>query len=233
MTWERLIRARLRDGVFGAQDGLISTLGALTGIAGGTGDRAVVLLSGAVVIAVESLSMGAGAYLSSKAQTEYLERLLREEKESIEKNPEQERWEVRDMYGKRGYTAQEIGVIEGRLFSNKALLLEDMAHKELGIIPDRLEEPVGNGLVMGAVYALGGLVPLAPYIFMPIKSALPVSVAGTLLALFALGMGKGRLVGKTGWRSGLEMLLIAGVAALAGWLVGQTALFVFDVNSPL
>ena len=182
-----LIRRRLRDAVFGTQDGLISTLGALTGIAEGTQDRMTVVISGLVIVTVESLSMAAGSYLSSKSHREYLQRLLNEEKESILKNPEEERKELRAMYRERGYTESEVAIIERRLFSDDRLLLEDMAHKELGIF----------------------------------RVAMPVSMVATVCVLFALGGVKGWLVRQSWWRSGLEMLAVAGLAAVAGFLVGR------------
>ncbi len=220
-TMADLIRNRLRDAVFGTQDGLISTLGALTGIAEGTRDRTAVVIAGLVIVTVESLSMAAGSYLSSKSHREYLERLLREEREAIRKNPEEEREELRAMYRIRGYTDPEITLIEKRLFSDDRLLLEDMAHKELGICPQSLDEPVGNALVMGVAYILGGLVPTVPYFVFPIPRAMPISILCTTLCLFALGGAKGWVVRQSWWRSGLEMLAVAGLAAAVGFLIGS------------
>ena len=215
------VRTRLRDAVFGTQDGLISTLGALTGIAEGTRSGEAVIVAGFVIIVVESLSMAAGAYLSSKSQRQYLERLLREEEEEIARDPEGERQEIVEMYRLRGYTDEEIAIIARRLMSDPKLLLEDMAHKELGISPSTLEEPLGNALVMGIAYVAGGLVPVLPYLALPMATAMPVSILGTLLALFLFGGLKGRLVKQSWWRSGLEMVGVAGVAALAGFFIGR------------
>jgi len=215
-------RARLRDTVFGLQDGMVSTLGALTGIAAGSQSREPVVLAGCVIVAVESLSMAAGSYLSSKAQKEYLLGLLKNEKESIERDPEGERRELRAMYAARGFAPREIAVIEERLFSDKALLLEDMAHKELGIVPAALEEPAGNALAMGLSYIAGGVLPVLPYLLLPLPAALPVSIIGTLAALFGVGGWKGRLVRRSWWRSGAEMLAVAGLAAAVGYVIGQS-----------
>ena len=216
-------RHRLREAVFGVQDGLISTLGALTGIAEGTQSGETVLIAGLVIVAVESLSMASGSYLSSKSQRQYLERLLREEEDEIAKDPQGERQEIWDMYLARGYTDAEIEVIAKRLLSDPKLLLEDMAHKELGICPATLEEPLGNAGAMGAAYVVGGIVPLMPYLALPVAIAMPVSVAWTLLALFLVGGLKGKIVKQTWWRSGLEMLSVASVAALVGFLIGRVA----------
>ena len=217
------VRNRLRDAVFGTQDGLISTVGALTGIAAGTGSHETVVIAGCVIIAVESLSMAAGSYLSSKSQREYLERLLREEEEEIARDPQGEREEIFEMYRVRGYTDEEIDIIARRLLSNPKLLLEDMAHKELGISPESLEEPIGNAVVMGISYVIGGAIPVLPYLFLPIPSAMPLSVGGSLVGLFLFGGLKGRVVKQVWWKSGLEMLLVAGVAALVGFLIGRLA----------
>ena len=222
-TRQDVVRSRLRDGVFGTQDGLISTLGALTGIAAGTQDAHAVVVAGCVIVVVESLSMAAGSYLSSKSQRDYLEQLLREEAEEIENEPEKEREEIWQMYRVRGYADEEIEIIARRLLSDKRLLLEDMAHKELGIAPATLEEPLGNALVMGTAYVVGGVVPVLPYLCLPIGTAVPVSIVTTMIALFLFGGLKGRLVRQVWWRSGLEMLVVAGVAALAGFFIGRAA----------
>jgi predicted membrane protein (TIGR00267 family) len=219
----RGFRAQLREAVFGTQDGLISTVGALTGIAAGTQSREAVVVAGFVIVVVESLSMAAGAYLSSKSQREYLERLLKEEEEEIRRDPEGERAELREMYRRRGFTEPEIDIIANRLMSNPKLLLEDMAHKELGIAPEALEEPLGNAVVMGTAYVVGGLIPVLPYVLLPVASAFPVSVAGAFAALFLFGGLKGRIVKQGWWRSAIEMVTVAGVAALAGFFIGRLA----------
>ena len=215
------VRTRMRDAVFGTQDGLISTLGVLTGIAAGTQNADAVVIAGFVIVSVESLSMAAGSYLSSKSQREYLERVLREEEEEIRTEPEKERQEIWEMYRSRGYADAEIEIIARRLMSNPKLLLEDMAHKELGIAPEALEEPIANAIVMGVTYVLGGLVPMVPYLLLPMQRAMPVSIVGTLTALFLFGGLKGRVVKQSWWRSGLEMLGVAGAAALVGFLIGR------------
>lgn len=217
------LRNSLRDAVFGLQDGLISTLGALMGIAAGTQNRNAVAISGLVIITVESLSMAAGSYLSSKSHRELMERLLKDEEDAILNDPEGEKKEIWEMYRKRGYADKEIRMIEKRLFSDKRLLLEDMAHKELGICLQGMEEPRSNALVMGVSYVIGGLVPVAPYMFLPIQAAMKVSALIAAVTLFVFGGIKGKLVGRPWWRSGIEMLAIAGLAGVSGYLIGHMA----------
>ena len=225
-----LVRTKIRDAVFGTQDGLVSTLGVMTGIAAGTGSQPTIVLAGCVVVVVEALSMAAGSYLSSRAQRQYLERLLDDEWRSITTDPEHERQELLQMYRQRGFTDEEIHVIARRLFADKRWLLEDMAHKELGISPARLEEPVSNAVVMGISYVLGGLVPVLPYVVLPVEAAMPASILAAAGGLFALGGLKGALVRQRWWISGLEMLGVAGLAAAVGFTIGSLARPILRVN---
>lgn len=219
-------RARLREGIFGLEDGLVSTMGVITGVASGTTTRLVILLAGLVVIFVEALSMAAGSYLSNKSQQELEARMLREELHEIRHQPEKERAELHEFYTARGFDQRERDILIKRMMADEKLLLEEMAHKELGIIPDQAEHPGRYAGIMWLTYSLGGLVPLLPYILIPAPAtALPVSVAATGAALFWLGAWKGRLVGTSPVRSGLEMFLVAmgagGVGFLVGTLVGH------------
>lgn len=74
--WRRVITGSLREIIFGLEDGLVSTLGVVTGIASGTANQRIVILSGFILVIVEALSMAAGTYLSNKAEADQ-ERLRR------------------------------------------------------------------------------------------------------------------------------------------------------------
>lgn len=198
-------------------------MGALIGVSGGSGDAGTVVLAGVVVVTVEALSMAAGSFLSTKSQRQYLERILRDERQAIESDPAGEEREIWEMYRSRGYADAEIKTIARRLLADKDLLLEDMAHKEHGICPRSLENPMANAGVMGISYALGGGVVLLPYLVLPLSWAVPASSATAAAALLALGWVKGHLVNDGVWRSALEMLLVAFAAAAAGYAAGVLA----------
>lgn len=212
----------IRDIVFGTQDGLVSTLGVLIGVARGTEDHGTVIIAGLVIIIVESLSMAAGSYLSSKSNRQYQEHLLSHERNEIENDIENEKKEIIEMYRARGYKDKEISMIQKRLLSDKDLLLEDMAHKELGIFPHRFENPLANAGFMGISYIVGGFIPVLPYLILSrLGTAMIVSTVVTLTALFSLGAVKGRLFKVNWFKSGLEILVIAGSATGIGFLVGS------------
>jgi predicted membrane protein (TIGR00267 family) len=218
----KLIRS-MREVVFGVEDGIVSTLGAITGIAGGTGDPFIVVLAGLVIIFVESLSMAAGTYLSSKSEREMEEKMLREEAQEIEDDPEGEREELVQFYASRGFTPSEVGILVKRITSDKKLWLEEMAFRELKLIPQKKETPKTAALFMAISYILGGCTPLIAYFLLPIENAIVVSVAVSVCALFLVGYIKGRVVQINRLRSGIEMAVVSLSAAGVGYVVGQLA----------
>ena len=216
-------RDNLRDVVFGLEDGMVSTLGVITGIAIGSGSRFAVLLAGFVVIFVESLSMSAGTFLSSKSERESLQKEIDEELEEIRKNKGGEMEEWRQFYRDRGLHEDDIAKIENHYRDDEKLLLEDMMHKELGITRRFLRNPGENAWFMFFSYFVGGSVALGAYLVLPMDIALPVSVAFTFAVLFGVGFAKGKFVGISPWKSGLEMLLVSLAAAVVGFAVGKLA----------
>lgn len=221
MLHTKHFRDNIRDIVFGLEDGMVSTLGVVVGIAIGSGDRWTTLLAGVVVIFVESLSMSAGSYLSSKSERESLQREIDEELQQIRENHGEEMREWRQFYKDRGLQDDDIAQIENHYRDNEKLLLEDMMHKELGITHRFLRNPGENALFMLFSYFLGGLVALSMYVFLPLALAVPVSVVFTFVVLFLVGFAKGRFVGIAPLRSGLEMVLISFAAAAIGFAVGK------------
>lgn len=211
----------LREVMFGLQDGIVSTLGAITGIAAGTQNGSIVILSGCVVIVVESISMAAGTFISSKSEREVQQKMLQEEAEEIELHPEAERQELVVFYTERGFAPDEIEILVNRITSNKELWLEEMAYKELGVIPGEEGAPAKDAFVMGLSYVIGGLVSLSSYFFLPIHVAVPVSIVLSFIALFVVGFIKGKLVHVAKFRSGVEMVVISLVAAVMGYIVGR------------
>ena len=215
------LRNNLRDIVFGLEDGMVSTLGVVTGIAIGSESKWIVLLAAFVVIFVESLSMAAGSYLSAKSETEALHAEIEEEKRQIREHHAEEMEEWRDFYRERGLDEDDIAKIEDHYKHNEDLLLEDMMHKELGITTRFLRNPGENAFFMLVSYFVGGLATVASYFVLPLSWALPVSIVLTFVLVFVVGFAKGKFVNVSPWKSGLEMLLISLAAAGVGFLVGK------------
>jgi len=210
----------IREVVFGVQDGMVSTLGALTGIAVGSGEMFIVLLAGISIISVESISMGIGAYTSSRSEKKLIERMLHEEKEEIHSYPAHEKEELKDLLMSDGWSERLAIPMAEEASHNKELMLREMAYRELRIFPDRVENPAKNGFFMFGSYIVGGSIPLSAYFFLEVNTALMVSIGVTLAGLFLLGTGVGKYTKELWYKTGLHMLAFGGAALVVGYAVG-------------
>src|SRR3989344_6837994 len=123
----------MRELVFGMEDGMVSTLGSITGIAVGSGSHYIVVLAGLVIIAVESISMGVGSYISSLSERDIDLRKIDEEKEEIDKYPGQEKEELHGLYLKSGWPRELARQMSEAASQNKKLMLQEMTLHELRV----------------------------------------------------------------------------------------------------
>ncbi|MBP6866366.1 MAG: VIT1/CCC1 transporter family protein [Candidatus Pacebacteria bacterium] len=210
----------LKEVVFGIEDGMVSTLGSITGIAVGSKDQATVLLAGSVIIAVESISMGIGSYLSNKSEEEMDARKIKEEMEENEKFPNEEKQELLEIYKRDGWSEELASKMTEFAVGNKKLMLQEMKLRELKIVNDEESTSIKGGVYMFFAYIFGGLIPLCSYFLLPIKTAIPISIAVTLTGLFILGMGTTRFTKQPIFKSGLRILIMGGIALVAGLAAG-------------
>ena len=210
-----------REMIFGMEDGMVSTLGAITGIAAATENYFAVILSGLVIISVESISMAIGSYLSSKSVKDIEEKMLMEEKTELKKFPEEEKTELIDMYIIEGWPRDLANKMVEEASKNKKLFLQEMAYHELGIVSAKMENPLRNGVVMLFSYVFGGSIPLVAYFFLSINIAIIASIVFTLIGLFLLGVYAAKFSKRKWWKAGFEMFILASVAASIGFIVGQ------------
>lgn len=210
----------MRQIVLGGQDGLVNVLGILLGVASGTGDTRMVIIAGLAAAVAESLSMGAVAYTSARAAQDHYRAQLEQEKREIEEVPEVERKEIELVYYKKGFRGAALRHIADRICSDKELWLQTMMREELGLYESEFVNPVSEAVVVGGSSVIGSLLPLVPFLFLPVGSAVWASVAFSLLVLAAAGAIKAKLTTGVWWKSGLEMALIGGAAGIAGYAVG-------------
>jgi VIT1/CCC1 family predicted Fe2+/Mn2+ transporter len=213
----------IRELIFGAEDGLVSILGLVTGVAAGTSSPHVVLLAGTAGAISGAIAMAAGNYLGVKSQAEMHQRWLSEEERSIEERPAHEREELEDYFRERGMNQEELDVCVAAVERRRDFILEEMAAHELGIGQEDLANPIWKAWWMFVAFILGSLFPILPYVLFGRHTALSVSVAATACALFGMGAAKTYYTGRNPVRSGLEMLAIAAIAGVAGFLAGHFA----------
>ncbi|HEU0022025.1 MAG TPA: VIT1/CCC1 transporter family protein [Dehalococcoidia bacterium] len=212
---------RLREVVFGAQDGILSTVALVTSIAVAVGENSTILVAGLAAALAGMISMATGAYLGSRAQQDVRKSEISREALELEERPEEEYAELVVIFQREGKTYQEARLLADDISQDKELWLNTLIEKELGISPEDTGNPVKDALTMGASFIVAAVIPIIPYLFLTGFFAIGISVFGGLIALFVLGMAKGRLVQRSPILQGLEILGIGVVSAGIGYLLGD------------
>ena len=227
-TWEIRGGGGVRDMIFGANDGLVSTLAFVTGVFGAITDPYIVLLSGIAELFAGTISMAAGAYQSSKSELEVLERESQRKKVKKGRTPEEEREELIKFYQEEGFKRGEAEAIVNRITIQKELPAQTSTLEELGLAPKELGNPVKAGILCGVSFGLAALVPILPFAFQALScmDALIISIVATVATLFGVGAMKTIFSRKSWVRSGLEMMGIGASAAAITYLIGKMFSFV-------
>ena len=220
-------RARIREFVFGIQDGLISTVGLLAGVRGATESNLVVILAGITAMFSGAVSMAAGSYLSSSAEKEIFEKELRDAERLAEEEPYLAAEGLLRSLSQGGLPKEQGYRIVKLLAREKAIFLRTFQEKVLGIGSAELHRPLQAALVMGLSFVIGALVPLLPYLLLAGLRAMYLSAALAAFTLFLVGVFKGYLADRSPWLSGLEFFLIAVAASAFGYFVGIAVQFFF------
>lgn len=223
---ERWHRARdgggsLRAAVFGVNDGLVSNLSLVMGVAGAAPEGRFVLLSGIAGLLAGSFSMAAGEYVSMTAQRELFERQIALEKEELETNPAEEQEELALIYQAKGVPEAEAQALAARLITDSRAALDTLAREELGLDPNSLGSPWGAALSSFVMFALGAVLPVLPFMFGSGTTATVVSAVLGALGLLVVGGALSLLTGRNPLFSALRMLGIGAVAATVTFLVGK------------
>ena len=225
---ERL--SSIREIVFGAQDGLVSTFAVVAGLAAAGVGHLVVLLGGLVSAVAGVLSMSIGTFLASRAQRQLYESELERERREIRDHPGEEVAELMAALIARGMSRPDAVEVARRIARHPELLLSTLGTFELGLAPQRLGSPVRDAFVMAGAFGCASLIPLLPFLVGHVLPALALSGGATLLALFAVGVMKARVAGVSPIRSGLEVAALAAASGTLSFGLGRLASLVLGVN---
>jgi vacuolar iron transporter family protein len=216
----------IRDATLGANDGLVSVLTLLAGVAGANVSGPTVLIAGLAGLVAGAISMGVGGYVSAKAYRSYYRKELRKEVEEMREKPDVERDEIRRIYRERGFEGELLEQVVDRITADPEVWLKVMMTEELGLSA-QFGRPVGAALVVFAFFLVGGVVPIVPFVWMEGIPALVVAFVLTAAALLVAGGIRSRFTGERPLLAGLELVAMAvvgvGVALLIGRLVGLVA----------
>jgi len=223
------IRARgyIGSSALGISDGLVTNLAFLSGFAGATNNLPLIRFAGIASMLAGAISMFFGGLLAERSEYELYQADAKREAGEIEQEPEEEKSELRNFYVAKGLSQDEAGKVVETIASDKEKFLEDILIHELHEHRTRLENPFKMGGVIGLSFLVGALIPLVPFLLLNSRdSSILAAALVSPLFLFAVGVWKGRIVGRKLWRSGLETLLIGVIASAAVYLIGSALVFV-------
>lgn len=213
------------------QDGILTTAGVLCGLAGALPRRYEVILTALASTAAGAISMGAGAYLGTRAEGEVLTGELKRARGEVVHEPYLVQENLLDQLAKEGLTREASYRVVKLLSSAPQALTKTAEEKVYGIGENLVSNPVIDGLVMGMAFVVGALVPLLPFVLVSSTyTGLIGAVLATAAALFAVGYFEGWLADRTRWLSGIHFLSIALGAALAGFALGKLIARLTGVN---
>jgi VIT1/CCC1 family predicted Fe2+/Mn2+ transporter len=215
----------LRAAVLGANDGLVSNLSLVMGVAGADTSGRMILLTGLAGLVAGACSMAMGEWLSVNSSRELYSKQIATEAMELEEVPEEEKEELILIYQAKGLSEKEARALADQLLADKSTALDTLVREELGIDPDELGGSAwGAGGTSFLLFSLGAIFPVAPYFFLDGDAALAASLAASGLALAALGAGTSLFTGRGAIFSAMRQLLIgfaaAGVTYAIGHLVG-------------
>jgi vacuolar iron transporter family protein len=216
----------LRDIILGGQDGLVNVLGLVLGVAAATAQLRIVMAAALAATFSESIAMGGVAYTSALAERDYYLAQMAKEQREVEELPDVETEEVREIFRDKGIHGELLERVTKEITSDKKVWVDVMMRDELHLTPVSEKGLVRRALVTGFSTLIGSLIPLIPFLFVPlfgisITAATLMAVPLCAAVLFGVGAYKAiTLVGD--WRiSGLQMTLIGMVSAAAGYGIGR------------
>jgi VIT1/CCC1 family predicted Fe2+/Mn2+ transporter len=209
----------LRAAVLGANDGLVSNLSLVMGVAGAELSGKGILVTGIAGLLAGAGSMALGEWLSVQSSRELYESEIATEAAELAAVPEEEEEELALIYQAKGLPEEQARALARRLIASRENALDTLAREELGIDPQELGGSAWEAAVTSFVlFALGAIVPLAPFFFLTGSRAVIASLSVSAVALFLIGAGITLLTRRAVVASGLRQVVF-GLAA-AGLVYG-------------
>ena len=212
----------LRAAVLGANDGLVSNLSLVMGVAGATLAGNSVLIAGVAGLLAGAISMALGEWLSVQSSRELYTNQIATEKMEIETAPEEEAEELALIYESRGVSPDIARNMADQILTSRESALDTLAREELGIDPAELGGSAWEAAITSFVlFALGAIIPVAPFIFSSGMPAVYFSIGLSAIGLFGLGAAITLFTGRSVVYSGFRMVLFGLIAAAITFGIGR------------
>lgn len=212
-SWHKGSGGWISGAIYGANDGLASVFGIVTGVSGATAGSSFVLTAGAAGAVAASLSMATGAFLAERSEAEVAAANLERERMEIAEHPEEEKEELSLFYQLKGIDEQTADAMAEQLSRNPDAMLKALAMEEFGIGDVDASNAPQAALAAGLSTGLGAMIPVIPFVFIHGYLAIGISAFVSIVAHFLVGAAKSLFTLRTWWAAGLEM-------TLAGIIVG-------------
>jgi vacuolar iron transporter family protein len=210
----------LRELVFGANDGLVSNVALVAGVAGGTNDPNVILLGGVAGMVAGAISMALGAYVSTKSEHEFREAEEARERWEVDNMRDQELAETRHIFRLKGITGPLLDEVVDVVSRDHEQWIKLMMTEELGFA-DQSPRPKVSAMVMGLAFSVGAVFPVVPYFVAEGNVAFITSLSLTAAALFGVGALRATMTTGSMFRKGIEMVVLGGAAVAIANLIGR------------
>jgi vacuolar iron transporter family protein len=212
----------LRAAVLGANDGLVSNLSLVMGVAGAELAGRGILLTGLAGLLAGAISMALGEWVSVQSSRELYQKQIKTEKEEIALSPDEETEELALIYEARGLQEESAQNLAKQIMSNNEMALEALARDELGIDPQELGGSAWEAAITSfLLFALGAIIPVIPFTFLNGFSAVLLSAVLSSIGLFVIGAAITLFTGRTVLSSGFRQMLFGLTAALITYLIGS------------
>lgn len=212
-------RGVLKDAVYGAIDGAVTTFAIVAGVAGAGLSPLIIVILGLANVLADGFSMAAAAYSGTKAEQDNFKRIRKIEEDHIARNPDGEWREVREILAQKGLSDRILDEATDAITKDKENWIAMMMEGEYGlggIDPN----PLRSATTTFVAFLVAGMVPLLPFI-LKLEGAFTISAWMTMASFFAIGALKSHWSLSPWWRSAFETLLIGGAAAGLAYGVGS------------
>lgn len=212
----------LRAAVLGANDGLVSNLSLVMGVAGAAMQQRTILIAGIAGLLAGAGSMALGEWLSVQSSRELYRHQIETEEEELRTAPEEEEEELALIYQARGLEEQQARAFAASMMSNRETALETLAREELGIDPEELGGSAWEAAITSFIlFSLGAIVPVLPFLFARGDAAVWLSVVFSAVALFLVGGAITLFTGRSVLFSGTRQVAFGLAAAALTFGIGR------------
>lgn len=218
-------QSHLRDFIYGGIDGTVTTFAVVAGVAGAQLSTTIVIILGVANLIADGFSMAVSNYLATRAERQERDLARSREEREVRELPEEEREEIRQIFSLKGFAGEDLDRVVDVITSNPRLWVDTMMAEEYGY-RSVSEEPTRAAASTFAAFVIVGFIPLFAFVangIFPSKIQAPFvwSAVMTGVAFFAVGALKSRFVAQRWWLSGLETLVVGGVAAVIAYGLGS------------